>query len=83
MSALGQKRTCAAHKVMSALPPIATSIAFFSMSAWGQKRTSIAPERNVKALSALPPEAGIDRTGCHVRFVANTGAGRVADAEHH
>jgi hypothetical protein len=24
MSALGQKRTCAAHKPMSALPPIAT-----------------------------------------------------------
>ena len=29
MSALGQERTCAAHKVMSALPPIATSIAYF------------------------------------------------------
>src|SRR5262249_35832527 len=25
MSALGQKRTCAAHKLMSALPPIATA----------------------------------------------------------
>jgi hypothetical protein len=29
MSALGQKRTCAAQKVMSALPPIATLIANF------------------------------------------------------
>src|SRR5262245_16367328 len=27
MSALGQKQTCAVHKLMSALPPIATSIA--------------------------------------------------------
>src|SRR5262245_23044425 len=25
MSAMGQKRTCAAHKLMSALPPIATA----------------------------------------------------------
>src|SRR5215471_15661932 len=40
MSALGQKRTYAAQKGMSALPPIATSIAFFGMSALGQKRTS-------------------------------------------
>ena len=29
MSALGQKRTCAVQKGMSALPPIATSIAHF------------------------------------------------------
>jgi hypothetical protein len=27
------------------------------------------PMRAVNALSALPPEAGIDRTGCHVRLV--------------
>src|SRR5262245_33132382 len=39
MSALGQKRTYAAQNGMSALPPIATSIAFFGMSALGQKRT--------------------------------------------
>jgi hypothetical protein len=39
MSALGQKRTCAVQKDMSALPPIATSIAFFGMSALGRKRT--------------------------------------------
>jgi hypothetical protein len=39
MSALGQKRTCAPQKAMSALPPIATSIAFFGMSALGQKQT--------------------------------------------
>src|SRR5262249_37283298 len=36
MSALGQKQTCAPQNVMSALPPIATSIAFFGMSALGR-----------------------------------------------
>ena len=40
MSALGQKQTYALQKAMSALPPIATLIAFFGMSALGQKRTS-------------------------------------------
>src|SRR5262245_7115382 len=40
MSALGQERTYAAQTDLSALPPIATSIAFFGMSALGQKRTS-------------------------------------------
>jgi hypothetical protein len=40
MSALGQKQTYAVHKAMSALPPIATSIAYFGMSALGQKRTA-------------------------------------------
>src|SRR5215475_1845171 len=39
MSALGQKQTCAPQNGMSALPPIATSIAFFDMSAF-QERTS-------------------------------------------
>src|SRR5262245_21845050 len=38
VSALGQKQTFAMQKGMSALPPIATSIAFFGMSALGQKR---------------------------------------------
>jgi hypothetical protein len=33
MSALGQKQTFAAQKVMSALPPIATFIAHFGVSA--------------------------------------------------
>jgi len=33
MSALGQKQTCAVRRPMSALAPIATSIAFFGMSA--------------------------------------------------
>src|SRR5262249_12434814 len=37
MSALGQKRTFALHQPMSALPPIARSIAFFSMSALGAR----------------------------------------------
>jgi len=35
MSALGHKQTYAAQQAMSALPPIATSIAFFRMSAKG------------------------------------------------
>jgi hypothetical protein len=35
MSALGQKQTCAPHKAMSALPPIATLSALFGMSALG------------------------------------------------
>jgi len=43
MSALGQKQACAVQDVMSALPPIATSIAFFSMSAMGHKRKSVEP----------------------------------------
>jgi hypothetical protein len=37
MSALGQKQTFAAHRPMSALPPIATSIALFGMSNFGPK----------------------------------------------
>jgi hypothetical protein len=37
MSALGQKQTFAVQKGMSALPPIATSIAFFGMSALGER----------------------------------------------
>src|SRR5262245_51982281 len=41
MSALGQKQTYAVQKAMSALPPIATSIAYFGMSALGQKRTFV------------------------------------------
>jgi hypothetical protein len=39
MSALGQKRTFRSAIGMSALPPIATLIAFFGVSALGQKRT--------------------------------------------
>src|SRR6476646_3700986 len=42
MSALGQKRTYAAQQVMSALPPIATSIAYFQMSAKGKKAATAA-----------------------------------------
>src|SRR5262245_40763427 len=45
MSALGQKQTCTLHQPMSALPPIATSTAFFGMSALGQKRTHAAQQR--------------------------------------
>src|SRR5262249_9777323 len=39
MSVSGQKQTFAPQKAMSALPPIATTIAFFGTSALGQKRT--------------------------------------------
>ena len=39
MSALGQKQTCAAQKVMSALPPKADIDCAFRMSTKGQKRT--------------------------------------------
>jgi hypothetical protein len=49
MSDLGQKRTYALQQAMSALHPIATSIAFFGMSALGQKRTL----RQLRAMSAL------------------------------
>src|SRR5262245_4915024 len=38
ISALGQNQTYSPQKAMSALPPISTSIAFFVMSALGQKR---------------------------------------------
>src|SRR5262249_16709757 len=36
MSALGHKRTCAVQKAMSALPPIATSIAFSVCPLWAK-----------------------------------------------
>src|SRR5262249_26519139 len=36
MSALGHKQTFAMQKAMSALPPLATSIAFFGISALGR-----------------------------------------------
>src|SRR4030095_7470949 len=39
MSALGQKQTCAVQLATSALPPKATSDAYFRMSAMSQKRT--------------------------------------------
>ena len=48
MSALGQKRTCAAHKPMSALPPIATEIADMVGLDGGQ------------SISALPCTSNID-----------------------
>jgi len=59
MSALGQKQTFAAQKVMSALPPIATSIAFFGMSALGQKRTFDDLGKEL----ARNPELGLVQTG--------------------
>src|SRR5262249_25801388 len=41
MSALGQKRTCAAHKLMSALPPKANMCGATRMSALGQADISL------------------------------------------
>src|SRR5215831_2169441 len=52
MSALGQKRTCAAHKLMSALPPIATAKAKFRKRPcllYPRKRTC-AVQRGMSAL---------------------------------
>src|SRR5262245_33168769 len=54
MSALGQKRTCAAQYVMSALPPAQKRArpAHRLMSALGQKRTLSRPSRrHVRAAS--------------------------------
>ena len=53
MSALGQKRTYAVHKAMSALPPIATAKAEFPQ----------------KAMSALHPIADMCGARGHVCFV--------------
>jgi hypothetical protein len=50
MSALGQKPTFAPQYCMSALPPKATSIAFFRMSAMG---TSLAGHRLKEAQRAV------------------------------
>ena len=58
MSALGQKQTYALQNVMSALPPIATSIAFFGMSALGQKRTSNCLRASVVFRQKQPRVAG-------------------------
>jgi hypothetical protein len=49
MSALGQKQTCAPQKVMSALPPIATTIALFGMSALGQEWKTSADTNGIRA----------------------------------
>src|SRR5262249_1788083 len=49
---------------MSAVPPIATSIAHFGMSALGQKQTF----RSAIAMSALPPKADICSAPAYVRF---------------
>jgi hypothetical protein len=61
MSALGQKRTCALQNVMSALPPIATSIAFFGMSALGESERYIQlrlPTRVSISLRSSPKSIG-------------------------
>src|SRR5262245_39353568 len=65
MSALGQKQTYAVQKAMSALPPVATSIAFFGMSALGHWRTFVSaswmcPEGKKRTSQRAP--AGIHAT---------------------
>ena len=56
MSALGQKQTYALQKAMSALPPIATAIAFFGVSALGQKRTSARYSITLSAIDSMLSE---------------------------
>src|SRR5262245_5355079 len=54
MSALGQKRTCAAQELMSALPPKADMCGARGMSALGQERTFASirsPRRRVGKLT--------------------------------
>jgi hypothetical protein len=53
MSALGQKQTFAVQKRMSALPPKATLIACFGMSAMGQKRTLL-PDEHCRLSRVVP-----------------------------
>ena len=56
ISTLGQKPTCAVQPGMSALLPIATLIAFFSMSALGRKRTFnlLVRAKSCRAFNAKP-----------------------------
>jgi hypothetical protein len=67
MSALGQKRTCAVQKGMSALPPIATAKADFP-----HKVTSALPSKaDIKRVEAVSPPSPISPKlaalirGCH------------------
>jgi hypothetical protein len=51
MSALGHKQTFAVQKGMSALPPIATSIAHFSMSASAKSGHQVITTKTRQAVS--------------------------------
>jgi hypothetical protein len=53
MSALGQKQTCAMHQPMSALPPIATLIAFFGLSTRSPARPSQETDCTYKPTSPI------------------------------
>src|SRR5262245_19410633 len=67
MSALGQKATCAPQNAMSALPPMATSIAFFGMSALGHLlRTSKRGYPAAKGGASKSLEADARRPGSQV-----------------
>jgi len=67
MSALGQKQTFALHQPMSALPPIATSIAFFGMSALGHKRTSCTRRHIAECLLEISAGSDIGFPDSNVR----------------
>ena len=69
MSALGQKRTCAAQKGMPALPPTAVH----EMAIRDLRSLSVALEPK---MSALPPKADIGCRCWNVRF------GPIADIKH-
>jgi hypothetical protein len=81
MSALGQKQTCAVQNVMSALPPIATLIAKFGMSAKCQQRTS-ASGNHSGVFEGLTSEGGGARAsraeGAHVRGQHSAKVSRIA-----
>jgi hypothetical protein len=53
MSALGQKQTCAPQKAMSALPPIATLIAFFGVGCQALNYCSVSPSRLSQSRSSV------------------------------
>src|SRR5262249_31330321 len=62
MSALGQKRTCAAQKPMSALPPIATAKADSR-----QRSCPLYPQKRTCAVQQLMSALGQNRTSSRVR----------------
>jgi hypothetical protein len=66
MSALGQKPTYALQQAMSALPPIATSIAFFGMSALGHKADITDPIPALEFVLINPPNKNAEYS---VKFV--------------
>jgi len=82
MSALGQKRTYAVQNGMSALPPIATSIASFGSRAQVPQNRAITGGPGRSARSAPPGNRGItgaNRGRIWLRKKLQTGAPRNSD----